>query len=287
MTTASLPLRARALRSVFRGLPIPGRYLAMALRKSAIDLDHLPTPIICRDRWDRFSVEINNPADIIERHILFQGYFEYRESLFMRRLLKPGNVFVDVGANIGWHSLLAADLVGQSGQVLAFEPTSITYDRLQKNIDLNAFTQVRTFHCGLSNREAVFSIFPCEDENSGANSLYGAEHQTPIERVTVRPGDQVLRDLGINDIDLCKIDVEGAELDVLEGLSDTFAAQKIRAILIEVNPISLTRAGRTPEELVSWLRRHQFALHDARTGRPIESISSLNASLNVVGTLES
>lgn len=289
MTTSEpeLPWKARALRSAFRRLPIPGRYLTAAIRYSALDLAQLPTPIRCRDRWNRFCIEISNPADIIERHILFQGYFEYRESVFIRRTLKPGGVFLDVGANIGWHSMLAAELVGDAGRILAFEPASLTYHRLRRNVEINDFSQVHTYPFGLSNREAVFSIYPCEEENSGANSLYGAEHQAPIEQVTVKPGDQVLSDLQTGTIDLCKIDVEGAELDVLEGLAATFAARKIKAVMIELNPVSLARAGRSPEQLVSLLQHHGFSLRDVRTGHPLESSSSLTSTLNVVGTLES
>lgn len=285
MSSETLSLKARMLRAAFLGLPIPGRYLTRAIRMAAIDLPQLPTPIQCRDRWNRFLVEIVNPCDIIERHILFQGYFEYRESALIRQLLGPGKVFLDVGANIGWHSLLAAEVVGKSGRVLAFEPVSVSYGRLCRNIELNNFTHVRAFQFGLSNRDEVISIYRCEEDNSGANSLYGSEQQAPIERVGVKVGDAVLSDVQVSRIDLCKIDVEGAELDVLEGLSGALSEGKIKAIVIEVNPVSLLRAGRRPEELISFLRSHGFVLQDIRTGRPLDKDSPFNSTRNIVGRL--
>lgn len=277
------PVRARMLQWTFNALPVPGRYLAPALRMAGINPSSLPSPILCRDRWRDFSVEIRSAADIIERHILFQGYFEYQESLFIRRLLKPGDLFVDIGANIGWHSMLAAARVGSTGRVVAFEPATQAFLRLTRNIDLNRFTQIEAFHFGLSDRDAVFDIYPCEEANSGANSLYGAG--TPIERVQVRPGDEVVNELGISAIDLCKIDVEGAELDVLAGLTETLRKRLIRALMIEINPESLTRAGRSADELIAMLAGHGFQLHEVRSRRRVRSVSDLREGLNVIGRI--
>jgi FkbM family methyltransferase len=283
IATTAIPLRARLLRQVFTRLPIPGRYLWPALRMARINLSLLPSPILCSDRWNGFSVEISTATDIIERHILFQGYFEYQESLFIRRLLKPGEVFVDIGANIGWHSLLAASRVGSAGRVLAFEPATLAYRHLLRNVSVNQFTQVETFHYGLSSRDATFDIYPCEEANSGANSLYGAG--TPIEHVRVQSGDRVMDELDVSKIDLCKIDVEGAEVDVLIGLAETLRSRRIRAIMIEVSPTSLARAGRSPDELISMLRACGFQLREVRTGHSVSRASDLGGGLNVVGLL--
>lgn len=280
-----MPMRARLLQHLFTRLPFPGRYLAGALQTAGVDLSRLPTPLLCRDRWNEFTVEISTATDIIERHILFQGYFEFRESLFIRNVLRNGQVFVDIGANIGWHSLLAAARVGGTGRVIAFEPASRAFNHLLRNIRMNQFAQVEALHHGLSNREDSIGIFTCEEANSGANSLYGAGQSSPIEQVRVRPGDEVLAELGISTIDLCKIDVEGAELDVLEGLAQTLRNRRIRAIMIEINRDSLGRAGRSPEELISLLASHGFQLSDVRTGQAIHSAADLSGGLNAVGRL--
>lgn len=285
MTAVAIPVRARLFREVFTRLPISGRYLSGALRAAAIDLAALPSPMLCRDRWNEFSVEIKAATDIIERHILFQGYFEYRESLFIRRTLKPGQLFLDIGANIGWHSLLAAARVGAKGRVLAFEPATRAYDHLVRNARLNRFTQLQAFHYGLSTRDAVFDIYPCEEANSGANSLYSPNGSSPIEQVKVRRGDEVLQELRVGNIDLCKIDVEGAEIDVLGGLRETLAARRIRALMIEINPESLARANRTPAELISLLTEHGFSLRDIRSGQAVNRAEDLRGGLNVVGQL--
>lgn len=279
----AFPVRARMLQWTFNALPVPGRYLASALRMAGIDPSNLPSPILCRDRWSDFSMEIRSAADIIEKHILFQGYFEYQESLFIRRFLKPGDLFVDIGANIGWHSMLAAARVGPAGRVVAFEPATRAFLRLTRNIDLNRFRQIEAFHFGLSDRDAIFDIYPCEEANSGANSLYGAG--TPIERVRVRSGDEVMNELGISAIDLCKIDVEGAEMDVLAGLSEALRNRLIRALMIEINPESLMRAGRSADELIAMLAGQGFQLQEVRSRRRVRSVSDLRGGLNVIGRI--
>jgi FkbM family methyltransferase len=285
IAATNIPIRARLLREGFARLPIPGRYLMGALRAAAIDLSLLPSPILCRDRWNQFSIEIAAATDIIERHILFQGYFEYRESLFIRRTLLPGQVFVDVGANIGWHSLLAAARVGRRGRVLAFEPATRAYEQLLRNARLNDFANLEAFHFGLSTADASIDIYPCEDANSGANSLYGSGDGKPIELVKVRRGDDVLEELQVPVVHLCKIDVEGAEVDVLDGLKESFRARRIRAIMIEVNPESLARADHSPGELISMLVANGFSLREVRTGHPVNQASDLKGGLNLVGHL--
>ena len=116
--------RAQTVKFVMRSVPVPGKYLDRVLSLAGIDLTQIQLPHTSSDRWSEFEILVDRFDTHIKKHIYFQGYFEWAETNFIRSILKPGQTFVDVGANIGWHTLLAARSVGETGRVLAFEPVS-------------------------------------------------------------------------------------------------------------------------------------------------------------------
>lgn len=276
-------LRADIVRSIFRVAPVPGRYLSTALSAARVDLQSINGPLLCDDRWHEFEIGIDDLSDVIQRHIFFQGYFEFWETRLLRRELKPGDVFLDVGANIGWHSLVAANRVGQCGRVIALEPVPSTYSALVRNSELNGYGSLEPHNLGLSNKNGVLSIFAPEEANCGANSLYpGAGAPAPVCDITVEVGDQFLQRIGCTYVHLCKIDVEGAEIDVLEGLVNSLHSGMIGKIMIEVNPTSLERAGRSPAELLSKLDACGYKMRDIRTGRPFSAEAGVHHMVNLI-----
>jgi FkbM family methyltransferase len=282
---ASLSGASAVVHALFANLPIPGRYLTAALNLFRVNLEEIPTPIVCKNRWRELKVEIDRPRDIIQKHILFQGYFEYYESRFVRDSLALGQVFLDIGANVGWHSLLAAQRVGPTGRVIACEPVSTTFGRLKRNILINNFRQIEPYQFGLSDRDAELNIFECEYDNSGAHSLHSPGSAAPIEKVKVRNGDQFLDELDLRRIDLCKIDVEGAEVEVLNGLTVTLSERRIKKLLIEINPDGLKRSSHSADELIDLVRSRGFVLRDLRTGNEVRNAQDAFGRLNFVGLL--
>jgi len=103
------------------------------------------SPILATDRWRSFMVLIDNLEDPIEKHIYYQGYFEWKETQFVRKCLDEGDIVFDVGANIGWYTLLAASLVKNTGKVFAFEPLPESRRRLNENCLLNKLENVEIF----------------------------------------------------------------------------------------------------------------------------------------------
>jgi FkbM family methyltransferase len=277
--------RAALIRALFFNLPLPGRYLMPALNLSRIDLNEIPSPIICDDRWKRFRIEVSQPRELLQKHILFQGYFEYYESRLLRRLLQPGQVFVDVGANIGWHSMLAADRVGPSGRVIACEPVSSTYSHLLRNIDINEFSQIDPHQIGLADRDAELNIYELESDNCGAHSLFSNRKHQPLERVRVRHAASFFDEQNIREVHVCKIDVEGAEVEVLKGLTSVLRERRIKILLLEINPEGLHRAKRSPDELIDLVRSNGFILEGIRTGREIKHSKHTEGQLNFIGRL--
>ena len=250
---------------IYRKLPIPG-WLANKINKLfRIKVDGLEVPLITRCRSD-IKVLIINPRDLIQKQLYFQGYFEYRETKLLEKYIRPGMTYLDVGANIGWHTLVAAKLVGVTGKVISFEPVLSTYTHLDKNIRLNQLRNVRLFRYGLSNTNNSVPIYPVSQDNDGSNSLFSIrKDSTPIEVIETKVGSEILMAVGVNHIDFCKIDVEGAEMNVLEGLDSLLKNKRIKILMIELNEIALERAGRTGKQLVEKLKNYGFNIIDIRS----------------------
>src|SRR5262249_684607 len=109
--------------------------------------------------------------DYIGNFIYYWGCWEPDESWVIRALLRPGDVFVDVGANVGYFSPLAARAVGPLGRVIAFEPTPPTLEELRHNVALNDLQNVTVHGEAVLDRECVVTISQPHDANTGANSI--------------------------------------------------------------------------------------------------------------------
>lgn len=148
--------------------------------------------------------------------IMFLGDYEAELKSVFKSLLKSGDVIVDIGANIGFHSLYFAELVGEKGKVISFEPVPYNFSSLNNNIALNKFKNIKTYNIALSDREEEFSIEADEQsKNPGSFNLFEKGGNTLIKCCI---GDEVLKNELINFI---KIDVEGYESFVIAGLLKT------------------------------------------------------------------
>lgn len=166
--------------------------------------------IIC----DRFNKRLA-PLEILNF-----GAYEKIDSDMILRLIKPGDIVLDVGANIGWYALNIARLTS-AAQVLAFEPVPTTFAALQANIQLNQVTNITALNLGFSDHagEAVFYFPPGGSDNASAANLSEREDvQTARCQMTTVDEFAAARQLSINFI---KCDVEGAELLVFQGAVET------------------------------------------------------------------
>lgn len=270
------------LQTAFRSAPIPGKFLDPILRAFRVTTSGIATPALVKSRWGDATFCIDDIADVIQRHIYFQGYFEYWESVYIRRALQEGGTFVDVGANIGWYTLLAAARVGPRGRVFAFEPSPATYSKLVRNVSVNDFDHICTQNVGLGEDDCDMSLFALDAGNSGANTLHASPGARVVDTVAIRRAENLLQSLDVREIDFCKIDVEGAELSVLHGLGEYIRDGHIRQLMIEINGESLTRAGTQPGELIEFLRSSGYHLNDIRSGREIRDVDTWRGALNVI-----
>ena len=198
------------------------------------------------------------------------GEIEPGTRRLIERILQPGDVFVDAGANIGMHTLCAADAVGPTGRVEAFEPFEQTAGLLQRSVRLNGAQDVVEVHIkGLTDHVGRETFFL--GHTSGHHSLMdhrigGNDHSQRCE-VDVTTLDEVLRDRP--HVDLLKIDVEGAELQVLRGAEETLEQNPAIGIIAEFGPIHVKSSGSTHTEWFGAFedRGFRWKTIDATTGQ--------------------
>jgi FkbM family methyltransferase len=218
---------------------------------------------------DRFGVRyLLYPSDALYETFLNQGSYERAEQEFCARYVQPGMTVLDVGANHGVYTLLFAKLAAPAN-VHAFEPEQWNFERLRVNVALNGFDNV------VANRRAVFSepgevtlnVFP--PEQHGWHTLgsprmeVDGQPRPPVTQQTVAAVtlDGYAAERGLEQIDLLKLDVEGAELGVLRGASRLLAEGRIRCMLFEISRSMVEGMGHRPEEVLQFVRDSGFAVH--------------------------
>lgn len=190
-----------------------------------------------------------NLSDKTQR-TMYLGLFEPAETSLITRLLAAGDIFIDIGAHIGWFATIAANRVGQTGEVIAFEPYPANAAALTENLALNDTKNVRVVQAALGSGTGALSLGSSGD--SGGITALDWAHDSRVE-VPMTTLDEVADAV---DIALVKVDVEGWEAHVLRGATETL--KRTRNVLIEINRPALLRAGSSSEELFDLLRSSGF-----------------------------
>lgn len=209
----------------------------------------------------RFSVSLR---DVLQAYLYFFGIWEPVITRYLLDHLGEGDIFIDIGANVGYYTLLAARRVGHSGKVFAIEAASGTYAQLQQNLTLNRVTNVTSFHVAVSDVAGHAEIWLSkEGELAGATTLpHVAARRRAMEvaeLVETRPLQQIIDEQSICNARFIKIDVEGAEWAVVKSLGELLRRVSSRTeFLIEVNPALVGLAGGTVEELLGYFAAAGF-----------------------------
>jgi FkbM family methyltransferase len=196
--------------------------------------------------------------DEIARDVCLLGGYEPQVSRALTALVSRGATVVDVGANWGYFTLLAAHLTGPGGRVLALEPDRRPFALLERNCALNRLACVTSLPvaAGRGREELVLDGYADAATNRGVSRTRhreaGARADLPV--VPAAALDELLDDQGVAAVDLVKIDVEGAEDGVLEGMSKGLAAGRYRRVLLELHPGLLAERGLTPDDCCTTLR---------------------------------
>jgi FkbM family methyltransferase len=211
-------------------------------------------------------------GDSIAREVCFTGQYEPQETALLRHLLGPGMTFVDVGANWGYFSLLAAGLLGPTGRIVSLEPDPRLHALLQANLGHNRMANVTALPLAAADHKGILPLVPFDESqgNWGLSRLADQPAATTLS-IPTAPLDEVLDDQGIDQVNLLKMDIEGAEDLALRGMAAGLARYRYRFVLLEVHPALLAERGRTFEETVEPLRAAGYVSwridHSASTTR--------------------
>ncbi len=172
-------------------------------------------------------------SDFVGRAITYFGDLDPKISRILRRLLRPGDTVLDVGANVGVIALQASRLVGESGTVHAFEPQPNLASLLRQSAALNGLSNLRVHEMALGAEQGTLSLW-VPDGNAGAASLVRRGSSGRSISVPVRTVDEVMEELAAKHVRLIKMDVEGFEGDVLAGARGVLAAHPADVIVYEL-----------------------------------------------------
>jgi FkbM family methyltransferase len=202
------------------------------------------------------------------------GTFEPNEFALLDRVLQPGMVFVDGGANEGVYSVFAAARVGPMGRVIAVEPSSRELARLRENVALNRLSNVDIVEAALAERSGSAPLLIAEKLHAGQNTLgafaYDTVKSVGAQDVAVKTLDEIVLQCALSRLDILKLDLEGAEIRALSGAGRVLAEMR-PLVLVEVSEASLAHQGGSARALFELLEAADYVLLaiDDETGEPV------------------
>lgn len=199
-----------------------------------------------------------------ELHPIYLEYFNFLDHEPLTRrifasLVKPGSVVIDVGANIGYYTLLAADKVGPMGKVHSVECSPDTLVLLRENVRRNDLKNVEVYPVAASNARGELTL------NVSAIGLSLFELHSNWSKVSKATGTVTVPSMPMDDlvqgpVDVVKIDAEGADLDVLKGMGRILSENKGISIIVEWAPPLIAESGKDPFEMAKWLQDAGFKI---------------------------
>jgi FkbM family methyltransferase len=220
-------------------------------------------------RWNAtlsgtLRIRLNARDQVISRTIFSTGEWEPGELQFIRSYVKPGMVVMDVGANIGVHTLTMAQSVGANGVVHSFEPTGV-FETLQYNVRQNGFgPRVHLNNCAVGAEEGSLRLLACKP----GYELFTSEGSPLVPEVStgqyvnypMTSLDAYARQQSLSQIDFLKVDVEGAEDLVLEGARGLITRGAVGCIMFELNEVCMNNNGRSAAAFLGVLRSSGYHL---------------------------
>ena len=212
-------------------------------------------------RYDKhFRIEIN-VDDWIQQQIFFFGIYDAPGINFIKKTLKPDDVFIDIGANIGIYSLSASGILQKErgGMVVAFEPVTPVFERLTENIKMNQADNIVPYRMAIFEKNTTLELFVSNRENLGMSSMFHHDMESGVtEKVKAVRLDDFMEQNRVQKVSLIKIDIEGAELHALRGMTKTI--QQFRPVLmIEISENVLEGKDSSGREIAGFMNKLGYA----------------------------
>jgi FkbM family methyltransferase len=269
---------ARWLRFWYIRMPLP-----YELRRLLASL--FPRPRSCQVSIGEFQMALD-PGDLLQANILLDGVWALAFSRWWAYLVSRAQVIVDAGAHCGYFSLLARQYAPDQAAIYAFEPNPHMQAQFERNVALNGFERIHLVPQALSDCAGTLTLYVRDRIEPGATSRHRAAYFDRVLDVPAIPLDTFLDEQGIDRVDVVKIDVEGAEGSVLDGMRAGLEAGRYGALALELHPAHLS-----PDQIDSILADLRvagftlFAMEEDAARRleddagPVEELVALHAAV--------
>ncbi len=202
------------------------------------------------DKWDT----------TVSQELLLSGKWEEYETELFKKSIKKGDVVIDIGAHIGYYTLIAARIVGDRGRVYAFEPDPKNFHLLKMNVEENGYKNVILVNKAVADTDGEMRLF-LNAENTGDHRIYQSGDQRKSVNIEVITLDKFFKNKNKR-IDLIKMDIQGAEVRALKGSQRIIKENDNLKILTEFWPRGLYLSGSSAQEYAKLLTKHKFYLYD-------------------------
>jgi len=189
-----------------------------------------------------------------------RGIWEKDVTAYLMKLIESGMVVVDIGANVGYYTLLAAEKVGDHGKVFAFEPEPSRYTLLEKNVGVNGLKNVILVQKAVSHKTGTARLYLDPRHNPGDHRLFDSSDGRVSVAVETTSLDDFFQDKG-QIVHIIKMDIQGAEMAALEGMTDIIKRHHDLTLITEFWPDGMKAFGFSPTEFLSTLIGHGFHLY--------------------------
>ena len=217
-----------------------------------------------------------NQQDPIVAGALALGVYEPDETRFFLSICRPGQVFLDVGANCGYYTALFLTHAGPGSRVVALEPDPECIEFLKGTVAANGGKNVSCIQVAASNGPGTARLYRNLD-NRGDNRLYANDLAAGVCEIRTNTVDSILAEAGLREVNLIKMDVQGYEGHVLQGMRETIRAASQLTILSEFWPWGLRQAGSDPAVFLKSLEELGFELFHLRHGGSVQKIDDHSA----------
>jgi FkbM family methyltransferase len=195
-----------------------------------------------------FQFALHN-HELISDYIRQYGVWEREETTLLVKLIQPGQVFYDIGANLGWHTVVLGRRVTPNGAVYSFEPDRANFALLRRNCRLNRIANSRLYNCAISHKDGYTTLFR-HPSNFGDHRIGGGDDHAPAETVATWSLRTLIERDHLRPPDVIKIDTQGSEARVLESLPFLLSIAPRVAILLEFWPHGLLSTHSSIERLL-------------------------------------
>ena len=212
----------------------------------------------------------------LSMELSINGIWEKAGTNFVLNSIKKNDVVLDIGANIGYFTLLFAKQAGSNGKIYAFEPEPKNFQLLKKNLENNKYQNVTCENVAVSNKNDEIELFLSE-KSIGQHKIYPSTSVSnkSIKIKSIKIDDYILKNIKDEQISFIKIDAEGSEYHIIEGMKSLLGSKIPLKIMLEFDPIQINDSGCNPEDLLNVLNNAGFNFSFVNSKKQVFEKSSL------------